>query len=240
MHLLYSDKFNKSHLTILFLLFSFCSLAQSKQESGITISANADIYSRYIWRGSALSSGPVFQPGLSASYKDFTLGYYGSYKIAGTGDNEINLFISKSFGPLTLEIWDYWSYDNFNIREIKNYNRATTSHLLEGIVTLSAGEFAPLSLSAGWLFYGTDATNSIYLELQYAIPVKRSEVVFTAGYQANGTYYSDRRGFVNLSATYNQPLAVSEKVSLDLILSLTANPAEKRVFFTAGISIYNN
>jgi hypothetical protein len=163
MYLLYSDKFNKSLLTVFFLLFSFCSLAQSKQESGITISANADIYSRYIWRGSPLSSGPVFQPGLSASYKDFTLGYYGSYKIAGTGNNEINLFISKSFGPLTLEIWDYWSYDKFNIKEIKNYKRASTSHLLEGIATLSAGEFAPLSLSAGWLFYGTDATNSIYI-----------------------------------------------------------------------------
>jgi hypothetical protein len=222
------------------LIFSLNSRAQSQTENKLVLSANADIYSSYIWRGLDMGHKPVFQPGLSATYRNFTLGYYGSYRISGEGDNEINLYLGKSIGPVTFELWDYWSWSKSNFGGFTDFNMETTGHLIEGLVTISGGEKLPLSLTGGWLFYGADPTRSIYLELQYILPVNNSQIMFNAGYQAKGSYYAEKPGFVNLGITYTQPLAVSEKLTLDLLLSLIANPSAKNIFFTVGISLYNN
>jgi hypothetical protein len=222
------------------LILSISSHARSQSDNKLVLSANADIYSSYIWRGLDMGHKPVFQPGFSASYRNFTLGYYGSYRISGDGDNEINLYLGKSFGPVTFELWDYWSWGKSNFRGFTDFNPETTNHLLEGLVTISGGERLPLSLTGGWLFYGADPSKSIYLELQYILPVNNSQIAFNAGYQARGSYYAERPGFVNLGITYTQPLAVSDKLTLDLLLSLIANPSDKNIFFTVGLSLYNN
>ncbi len=42
-------------------------------------SATVDIYNKYIWRGFALDTDPVIQPGFNLSGYGFTISYWGSY-----------------------------------------------------------------------------------------------------------------------------------------------------------------
>ncbi|MDD2490641.1 MAG: hypothetical protein PHV12_00400 [Bacteroidales bacterium] len=225
-------------LIVSIFVISFDALSQESDK--VNVSANVDIYSSYIWRGMDMGHIPTIQPGFTVEYKDFSLGYSGSYKITGDGDNEINLFLSKSFGFITLELWDYWSYGKSGANNFLDIREGRTNHLFEGLVTLSAGDYLPLSLMGGWLFYGADESKSLYLELEYALPINNSELLFNVGYQARGNYYADKPGFVNLGLTYTQPIIISKGVSIDLLLSLIANPSEKNIFFTIGISLYNN
>ncbi len=47
----------------------------------------ADYFGKYIWRGQNLDDDPVFQPGLSAGYKGFTAGIWGSLETTDSNGN---------------------------------------------------------------------------------------------------------------------------------------------------------
>lgn len=214
--------------------------AQQSSESSVSVSANVDFVSKYIWRGQDYGHTPSIQPGLSATWHDFTIGTWGAYRLTGDGDDELDFYISKTIGPVSFAVWDYWSYSKANPSRFTNYTAETTSHLLEGQILFSGGEKLPFNLLGSWLFYGADPSKSIYVELQYILPIKSSELMFFAGYQAKGNYYAEKPSFVNVGATLTQPLAVTEKYSLDLLLSIITNPGNKSIFFTVGLSLYNN
>lgn len=226
-------------LLIIVLIFFVKVSAQTRSENHLSLSLNADLLSRYIWRGTDLGPGPAFQPGFSASYSGFSAGYFGSYNLTNAY-KEVNLFVSKSLGFITLELWDYWSSEKTGLKGFSDYRKESTSHMIEGIMTLSGGEDFPLSLSGGWLFYGSDYSKSIYIEMQYSIPYNNSEFLLFTGYQAKGNYYAEKRGFVNIGVSFIQSLSVFKGTSLDLILSLVTNPVAKNIFFTVGLILYNN
>lgn len=93
-------------LLLIIVLISFVKVsAQTRSENHLSLSLNADLLSRYIWRGTDLGPGPAFQPGFSASYSGFSAGYFGSYNLTNAY-KEVNLFVSKSLGFITLELWD--------------------------------------------------------------------------------------------------------------------------------------
>jgi len=229
----------KVSVVLLFAIVSSTSVfAQKDSIASISLSANADLVSRYIWRGQDYGHTPSVQPGLSATWKDFTIGAWGAYRLAGEGDDEFDLYASKTIGPVSLSVWDYWSYSKTYPSNFLNYNRETTSHLLEGQILLSGGDKLPFNLLGSYFFYGSDPSKSIYLELQYVQPIKNAELVFIAGYQPKGSFYAQKAVFVNVGLTLTQPLSITDSYSLDLLLSLIANPDNKSVYFTVGISLY--
>lgn len=139
------------------LFFSIVSstsvFAQKDSIASISLSANADLVSRYIWRGQDLGHTFSIQPGLSVAWKDFTLGAWSAYRFKGEGVDEMDIYLSKTIGPVTLSVWDYWSYSKAYPSNYLDYNRETTSHLLEGQVLLSGGEKLPINLLASYFFY---------------------------------------------------------------------------------------
>ena len=52
-------------------------------EDKIDFEITADYFGKYIWRGQNLSDDPVFQPGVSASYKGLTAGIWGNMDTSG-------------------------------------------------------------------------------------------------------------------------------------------------------------
>lgn len=236
-----TKNFRPALILILFLFAGNFSLSgQQDTGSPVTVSASADVFSKYIWRGQDYGHAPSLQPGLSASWRNFVIGAWGAFRLSGDGDDEIDFYITKTIGPVSLSLWDYWSYSKSNPSKYFNYNPETTSHLLEGQILLSGGEKLPFNILGSWLFYGSDPSKSIYVELQYVQPVNNSQLTFFAGYQVRGNYYAPGRGFVNMGVTLVQPMASARKYSMDLLLSLIANPENKSVFFTVGLSLYNN
>lgn len=229
----------KTFVVLIFLSLCSSSLpAQQDSSKSVTFSANADIFSQYIWRGLDYGHVPSLQPGVSASWKNFTLGAWGAYRIAGPGDDELDFYISKEIGPVSLAVWDYWSYSKTNPSTFLNYNRESTSHLLEGQILLSGGDKLPFNLLGSYFFYGSDPSKSIYLELQFVQPIKRAELMIFTGFQPKGSFYAEKAGFVNIGATFTQPLLLSDNLNLDLLLSLIANPQAKTFFLTIGVSLY--
>ena len=66
-------------------------------EDKIDFEITADYFGKYIWRGQNLSDDPVFQPGISASYKGLTVGVWGSLETTSINNNS---------GEFTE--WDYY------------------------------------------------------------------------------------------------------------------------------------
>ena len=210
--------------------------AQTDSVPAFSISSNVDLVSRYIWRGQEYGNDPSIQPGLSATWKDFTLGVWGAYSLNGIGMQETDLYLSKEIGPLTFSLWDYWSFGDSTLN-LFDYKRNTTQHLLEAQLLLSGGGKLPFNFVMSYLFYGADPSKSIYLELQYLHSSPLADFQLFAGYQAKGDYYGDRHTFVNLGCTVNKSIEITDNWSLPLNLSFIVNPSSKRVYLVAGITI---
>ena len=226
---------------VLFLLFigSPALFAQTDTIPPISTALNVDLISHYIWRGQDYGHTPSIQPGLSATWKNFTLGYWGAYRIAGSGDHEIDFYVEKSIGPVTFSIWDYWSISDTTSNDFLDYKERTTSHLLEAQVLLSGGEKLPFNLLGSYLFYGADPTKSLYLELQYLHSFGSFDTQVFAGFQPKGEYYAPKAAFVNVGCSVAKSIKVTKSWSLPLSLRLNVNPNIQKVYLVAGITLLN-
>ena len=211
--------------------------AQTDTIPKISTSVNVDLVSHYIWRGQDYGHKPSIQPGLSATWNNFTLGYWGAYRIAGSGDHETDFYLEKTIGPVTVSIWDYWSHSDSISNNYFDYNKNTTSHVLEAQVLLSGGEKLPFNLLGSYLFYGADPTKSLYFELQYLHSFGSIDTQTFAGFQAKGEYYGPKAAFVNLGCTASKSFKVTKNWSLPVNLSFIVNPDSRKAYLVAGITL---
>ena len=65
-------------LTVLCLLIVLGINAKTFAQDKVEFNLSADYYGKYVWRGQDIDDDPAFQPGLTASYKGFTAGIWGS------------------------------------------------------------------------------------------------------------------------------------------------------------------
>lgn len=223
-------------LKSLLLFVNSSAFAQSDTIPAVSVSANVDLMSRYIWRGQDYGQTPSIQPGLSATWKGFTLGAWGAYKFTGSGFQETDFYLSKTVGPVSLAIWDYWNFCDSTSNNYFNYNQQTTAHLLESQIMLSGGEKLPLNLLGSYFFYGADSTKSIYLELQYLHSIGSVDIMLFAGFQPKGEYYAPKAAFVNLGCTAVKELKITDNWSLPVTVGLIVNPDVKSANLVAGIS----
>lgn len=226
-------------ISSLFFFGTSLLFAQSDSIPSISTSASIDLVSHYIWRGQDYGHNPGIQPGLSATWKEFTLGYWGAYRIAGSGDHETDFYVEKTFGLVTFSIWDYWSYSDSISNNFFDYNRNTTSHLLEAQVLLSGGEKLPFNFLGSYLFYGSDPTKSMYFELQYLHSFGSFETQAFAGFQVKGEYYASKAAFVNMGCSVTKSIKATKNWSLPVNLSFILNPDSKKAYLIAGITLLN-
>lgn len=211
--------------------------AQTDSLSAISTSASVDLMSRYIWRGQEYGQAPSIQPTMSATWKDFTLGAWGAYKLTGAGMQETDLYLSKTIGHFTFSIWDYWSFCDTTSTDFFDYDQKTTAHLLEAQVLVSGGEKLPFNLLGSYLFYGADASKSMYFELQYMFSAGSTDLQFFSGFQAKGEYYGHNATFVNLGCTMIKTIDLTDRWSLPVSLSFIVNPSQKNAYLVAGITL---
>jgi hypothetical protein len=76
--------------------------------AALTVTAEADFNSRYVWRGLAFSDGAVWQPSLAIAYADLSFTVWGNYDLDGTwpgprwNETDLTLSYSHSWGRWTL------------------------------------------------------------------------------------------------------------------------------------------
>src|SRR6056297_1976031 len=80
------------------------------KETKSSVSVNADLVSRYVWRGVDYGNSPAIQPGIEYANGNFAFGTWGSYSTSSnTGGLEADLYTSYSFGfGLSIGVTDYY------------------------------------------------------------------------------------------------------------------------------------
>lgn len=226
-----------SLLLFVFLFNGYALQAQEEKEGSVEISTGGEIVSSYLWRGQNYNHNPSVQPWAEISWRGFTVGCWSAFRIKGEGDDEVNFYISKSLGFLTLSLQDYWSYSKINPSKYFDYSPETTSHMFEGSALFSVGEKNNFNLLISYLFYGSDASKSIYTEAEYIRSWKSNEIRAFAGYQLKGEYYAEKNGFVNIGCTYRRELNLGNKVIPYCSLSFIINPSIRSTYFVVAVGI---
>jgi hypothetical protein len=246
---------NKSRIISIIALIFMCqfaiatkptSLFQTDSVSGLSFSFNADLASRYIWRGLPLDLSANIQPYTSLSYNDFSFGAWGSYSLANPF-SEMDLYLSYSAGLFTLTLNDYFNEDETDLAcndyfDWKNTDTTCTPHSLEGSVTFNGTENLPLSITAATFFYGNDKDTSndnyysTYLELAYTFNIKENEIKLFAGGTIAEGYYAPKAAIVNLGFSASREIKITDSFSIPVSASLILNPNAKDVFFVFGMT----
>lgn len=234
-------------LSLLFLLLTFSLIAFSQEEdstSNSSLDLGLDLMSRYYWRGLNLSSSPVFQPTMAYTYKGFTVGSWASFTFAKEDFQEVDIFLSYNKKFFTLTFNDYF-YFRDSLNYTNNYfdwDKTTTSHLLEGIVEFSNIPDIPFSLLAGVILYGADINSdgnnnfSSYIELGYNFSIKNIDTKLFAGFTPFDGLYASGFNFINIGFSAVKEIKVTDKFSFPISTTFSINPAIEKVYFVVGVS----
>ena len=155
----------------------------------------ADLFSRYVWRGTDFGNSASIQPWIAYAQGYFEVGAWSSYALtaAGAGANENDLYIAFSSGPFGLAITDYYFPEGNNFFD---YDKDTGAHIVEISASLAIEE---VSLLGAFNFWG-DGDDSFYAEIAYAHALNSSVGISLAAGFGNGAYTTDNDpNLVNLS-----------------------------------------
>lgn len=242
-------------------LLSIISIMQITCMLGQDITAGADVFNRYIWRGLDLGgkSGSI-QPWAKLAFGSekhiFGLGFWGAYSLAPSVNDEVDLYLSYTFNnTLTFTFTDYFFPGlNSGIKDkYFEYGKDSTGHILEGMVQYNGSEKIPFTFLLAMIFYGNDSRKSSgdifmsnYIEGGYKRNFKGVDFNLFAGFSLNNPkeelgetsfYLNDGPGIINLGIKVAKPIEITEKFSLPLQCSLITNPELNKIYLTFGISL---
>jgi hypothetical protein len=182
---------------------------------------NADVVSRYVWRGTDFGNSASIQPGLAFTSGGLKIGDWASYAITSGGSNENDLYVTYTVGGLGLTLTDYYFPES---GDIFNYKNDDSIHFLEASASYSVGK---LGFLAGYFFSG-DPDNSLYAEASYQI-VSSDELSAKLIVGAGGGMYAVKDDFTAV----NIGLTVSKGATF---ASFILNPDAKTDFLVFGFS----
>lgn len=229
-------------ISLLLIIIAISGLQSFAQDGG-KFDLGADIYSRYVWRGTDFGNSPAIQPWASYSNSGFTVGAWSSYSTNSNSMQEADLFVSYDIKEaLTLTVTDYFFPNGLSAgNNYFDYSEDSTGHVFEGTVSFNGLENLPLTFMAAMNFYGTDSDNSMYFELGYGGTHKDIEYNLFVG-AGTGHYYlygknDDDFGVVNLGVNLAKEISITDRFSLPVNGSLIFNPTAESIFVVFGFSL---
>lgn len=234
----------KRRIIILVSLFFLISLSYDvkkvkAQEQKITISANVDLRSRWIYRGIELGNSPQIQPSMALNISNFQIGIWGSHSLTlatdgeepGAEYRETNLWAQYTFdlGRSTLTPYIQNHYNPAN--SFADFSSREGSHQLQAQLFWAGKEQLPLDAHIGVVFFGDDDT-SIYLETGYTVNFRQFSIRnFVSGTprraQFNGT---NGTAITMIGFNATRSIELSEKFNLPLSAEFILNPYELTTF----------
>ncbi|MCB0806600.1 MAG: hypothetical protein KDC05_12440 [Bacteroidales bacterium] len=223
-------------------------------QNKLTLEPGADIVSRYIWRGADFGNSPAIQPALELGFGGFALGAWGSYTTNDGNFQETDLYASYTFNDfLTVMVTDYFFPDGTMANnKYFQYDYNNTGHVFEGAISFNGTEDIPLSLMVAMNFAGADARTyenklqySNYIELGYSGTVGETAFnCFLGGTlskpdteKGETGFYGPHEGIINIGVTAEKEVAITDKFSLPVNVSVITNPQQQNIFFVLGISL---
>jgi len=170
---------------------------------------------------------------------------------------EFDLYVCYTYKWFTLQVTDFFFPNPLNPNDDNkyyNYRNATTGHTFEVCLMFAGPDNFPLQLCVSTLFYGADKNKdslgvygagtknnfSTYLEAAYIFKLKKAGIdlkPFAGGIPFGSSWYGTHGGFANCGITASKTIAITEKFSLPVYVSIITNPQAGNVFFVAGITL---
>ena len=238
--------------TFILLAFNFSTSAQK-----LSVNVNADLVSRYVWRGLNINDQPNVQPAITFKLSDLQFGFRGSYGFSHTNatdelhstSHEIDTWISYSFAiensvNITAIVTDYYypneevSIGNFNNYDNKN---GPGAHIIEAGVSIGGAESFPLTLSSYVNVYN-DAGSNTYFQIDYLTKIDDYGlglfVGAAAGSKNNPAYYgTEKFNLISIGLKTSKQIKITENFSLPVYCSYILNPRAEISYLIFGISI---
>ncbi len=228
-------------------------------------SFNADIMSRYVWRGINLGgNAPSIQPTIKYSIGNkkhsLTIGSWGAYSVGGTQIQECDLFLNYTIKEVfTISVSDYFfpADDGSSVR-YGNLYETQTGHVLEGGLLFNGTEKIPFTLLFAMNFLGMDARKintdgtkgdifmSKYIELGYKKEWDDLTMnLFIGGVIEDpneekgeiGYYGNYSNGIINVGCKLLKEIKISKKHTLPVHSQLILNPERERIFMVIGVTL---
>ncbi len=221
--------------TALSIVFASVVFAQTDTTKFI-IKTNADIASRYIWRGSDYFNSPCIQPDFQLVYKETVgIGAWGAFSTTNQPIQETDLYLFANIQRFSFYLYDYF-YPNYTTNhQYFNYSPNKTGHTLSIDASYTLSEKFPITVLASYNFWGNDTLKSSYFEISYEHPKKHFKL-FVGGTPGNG-WYAPKAGICNTGIEAQRTIEVTEKFSVPLKLQFVVNPIKENVYFAAIISL---
>jgi len=237
------QKHLKSCITVVCIFLLAGSTALQAQDKAI-INVGGELVNRFIWRGMSLNTSPSIQPYIEYNKGGFTLGTWGSYTFAQEPYQEVDVYIDYSFKNISITLNDYFApVDSlFTNNEYFNWNKGSTSHALEAILTVTDLGGLPLTFTGGVFIYGNDLDEngdnyySTYLELNYDFNIGDNTVSSFVGITPDKGYYSEQFDVVNAGFTVARDIEITDRFSLPIYGSFIVNPSTENVFMVMGLA----
>lgn len=249
----YMRIFDRKLFQILFLTIIIC--ATQLQSQNFSVSAGADLVSRYIWRGINMNDVPNIQPALSLKYKSLQLGFWGSYSLSHLNSTdqhyatsqEIDTWMSYSFelkntATFSLLLTDYY-YANAGIKagNFNNYDntKGPGAHLLEAGIIYSGGNSLPVSVAAYYNVYN-DKGNNTYFQIDYYTLIENVGINVFAGASSGSTktpgfYGTENFNVINFGIKATKQIKVSEALTVPAYCTYVLNPRIEASYLVFGI-----
>lgn len=216
--------------------------APAAAQERIEATVQADVVSRYIWRGQDLGEVSL-QPTLGLAYKGLSLTAWGNVGLSDPSDTEeFDLTLAYSTGGFNIGVTDYW-FNKPNDRYF-SYAAHETSHVFEANIGY---DFGPVAVQWYTNFAGNDGVNksgkraySSYFEV--SAPFRLAGCDWTAAVGAvpyATTSYSNANGFAvtNVSVRATKDVRITKTFSLPLFAGVTANPSTEKAYMVFGFTL---
>ena len=212
--------------------------AQDRVEATV----QADVVSRYIWRGQDLGDVSL-QPTLGLAYKGLSLTAWGSVGLSDPDDTkEFDLTLAYKTGGLNIGVTDYW-FDSPDDRYF-NYAAHKTSHVFEANIGY---DFGPVAVQWFTNFAGNDGLNHDG-KRAYSSYVEASAPFWLAGCQWTAalgavpyatSFYAEAGGFAvtNVSLRAAKDIRVTKTFTLPLFAAVSANPSTEKAYMAFGFTL---
>jgi len=177
---------------------------------------NADIASRYIWRGLASGDAPVIQPSIEYSKFGLNIGAWASYSISSVESMNVenDFFLSTSIGGLDITFTDYYFPSSGELFTMD-------THIFE--LTLNYSYLVDLTLASN--IYN-DSQYSTYMQISKEID---GLTLFVGGVVSESEYYGTKEpAIIELGASASKG---------DFSVSYVLNPNDKKNYITLIYSL---
>ncbi|NRD22351.1 hypothetical protein HNV10_03805 [Winogradskyella litoriviva] len=221
-----------------------------------------DIKTNHLWRGLVITDKPmaaIFSKLRLNKSGSFTTGFWGGMAFSNDDDNtsykEINYYVQYAKNGLSIGLWDLFNTRSVENPDIWNYDKNTTTHLLDLRTSYQFNENFPLRLEADVLLYGSGDSQlengdreqrySTYIEASYPL-ISKSRVDINAfvgaGFSLNGDthlYGDGEQNFdlVNVGFTAKKTLKFSD-LSFPVTATTLWNPSKKIARIQLAINFF--